>query len=86
MKLRDAIVALALAVPCVSQAQAGGTVVLDGANYTQTGSLTNTSMGPNITSFTYSFGTPGDGIATWDSNTGGGTASDFLSAPCSPRS
>jgi hypothetical protein len=35
----------------------------------------------NIETIIYSLGTPGDGIATWDTRTGGGTASDFLSDP-----
>ena len=82
MKLRSALIALAVVVPSVSLAQAGGSVFLDGnMDFLQSGSITNTSVGVNLTSFTFSFGTAADGIATWDGSTGGGTASGFLSDP-----
>jgi hypothetical protein len=37
-----------------------------GANYIQSGSVTNNSAGLNIVQVIYSLGTPADGIATWE--------------------
>lgn len=52
------------------------------SSFIQNGTITNSvSSTANIVSVIYSLGTAGDGIATWDSGTAGGTASDFLSDP-----
>lgn len=56
------------------------TVVLDGADFIQSGQVTN-NYTSNLIEFVYSLGTPEDNLATWDTDTGGGTASDFLSNP-----
>jgi len=57
------------------------TVFLNGSFFLQTGSIANTSAGFTLTSFVFSLGTAADGIATWDDDRGGGTASNFLSNP-----
>ena len=55
---------------------------LSGANFLQSGSVTNLSTtGLNIVAVIYNLGTPENGVATWDTSTGGGTASNFLSNP-----
>jgi hypothetical protein len=56
------------------------TVVLDGGDFIQSGHVTN-NYSSNLIEFVYSLGTPEDNLATWDSVTAGGTASDFLSNP-----
>ncbi len=56
-------------------------VVLNGGGFLQTGSVTNTSVTDIMTGFIYTLGTAGNGVATWDTGTAGGTASDFLSDP-----
>lgn len=54
-------------------------VFLSGQSFLQSGSITNVSgEGATISSVTYSYGTPDDNVATFDSLTSGGTASDFL--------
>jgi|CXWL01.1.fsa_nt_gi hypothetical protein len=66
----------------LASAAPSATVVLNGASFLQSFSVLNTSTaGENIIGAVYSFGTAADGIATWDSSTGGGVASDFLSDP-----
>jgi VPDSG-CTERM motif len=51
-------------------------------SFIQDGSVVNDAgSGSSISSIIYSLGTAADGIATWDSGSGGGTASDFLSDP-----
>jgi PEP-CTERM motif len=65
--------ALASAAPIASVSLTG---------FLQNGSVSNAlGSGANIVSVTYSLGTAADGIATWDSATGGGSASNFLSDP-----
>ena len=57
--------------------------------FLRSSTVTNGSdPGINITNFVYTFGTPEDGVATWDGTDGvipnipdGGIASDFLSNP-----
>lgn len=57
-------------------------MTLDGGSFLQSGSVTNSQgEGNNIVRVVYSLGAAGDGIATWDTSTGGGAASDFLSSP-----
>ena len=50
------------------------------SSFVQNGSVTNTHTS-NLTELIYTLGTPEDNLATWDSSTAGGTASDFLSNP-----
>lgn len=72
-----AIMAAVLAAPAVAST---ADVML--AGFIQSGTVTNSAGSTaNITSIIYSLGAPGDGIATWDTGTAGGTASDFLSDP-----
>lgn len=57
-------------------------VTLNGGDFLQSFSVTNNSTaGLNIVGVVYSLGTAANGIATWDTSTGGGVASDFLSNP-----
>lgn len=66
----------------VGSAQAApiASVSLSGVSFLQAGSVTNVAGdGATITSVTYSYGAPGDFVATFDSGTGGGIASDMLS-------
>ena len=66
-----------LAVPLGAQASS---VFLDGGDYLQSGSFTNSS-GVAATSFVYSLGAPGDGVATWEpfGESPSGVSSDLLS-------
>lgn len=71
-----------LACASLSHATPIASVDLFGGTFLQTFVVNNNSTaGESITTIIYSLGTPGDGIATWDTQTGGGTASDFLSNP-----
>jgi hypothetical protein len=57
-------------------------VNLYGSDFLQSFQLKNNSTGGlSITKIVYSLGTAADGIATWDTSTGGGVASDYLSNP-----
>jgi hypothetical protein len=65
-------------------ASATGVATVNLSSFIQNGTVTNGAASTsNITSIVYSLGTPGVGVATWDSNSGstlaGGTPSDFLS-------
>lgn len=79
----------ALAIGCILlagttaySASIDAAVHLNGSEYLQGFNVTNNSTGGlNITRLVYSLGTPADGIATWDTATGGGVASQFLSNP-----
>lgn len=71
-----ALVASALLLPA---APVSATAALTG--FLQNGVISNTAVSANIVAVTYSLGPAGDGIATWESNTDGGTAADFLSDP-----
>ncbi|MBI5087158.1 MAG: PEP-CTERM sorting domain-containing protein [Acidobacteria bacterium] len=73
-----ALIALLFTIPA-SAALVGADVTLTG--FIQNIGVTNTSATATITSITYSLGPAGDGIATWDTDTAGGVASDFLSDP-----
>ncbi|MEO8099741.1 MAG: PEP-CTERM sorting domain-containing protein [Acidobacteriota bacterium] len=67
-----------------SPAQGAGisaVATLDGGNFLQGGTVTNTSVADIMIGVIYTLGTPGAGIATWDTDVAGGTASDFLSNP-----
>lgn len=75
---------LAIGVVALTAGQAhavtSATVDLFGGSFIQSGEVTNNATnGESIVSFIYSLGTAADGIATWDTNTAGGVASDFLS-------
>ena len=50
------------------------------SSFIQNGSVTNTHTS-NLTEVIYTLGTPEDNLATWQVDTAGGTASDFLSDP-----
>ncbi|MDO8959709.1 MAG: PEP-CTERM sorting domain-containing protein [Rhodocyclaceae bacterium] len=64
------------------EASSIASVSLDGGDYLQSISvLNNSSSTANISSVIYSLGTAANGIATWDTRTGGGVASNFLSDP-----
>jgi len=77
-----AIVGGLLAFASLSHATPIATVDLSGSDFLESFVVSNNSTaGESITTVIYSLGTPGDGIATWDTLTGGGTASDFLSDP-----
>jgi hypothetical protein len=77
-----AVVGGLLACASLARATPIATVDLSGSDFLQSFVVTNGSTaGESITTLIYSLGTPGDGIATWDTETGGGTASDFLSDP-----
>lgn len=57
-------------------------VNLYGSDFIQSFKVTNNSTtGLNIIRAVYSLGTAADGIATWDTSTGGGVASNYLSDP-----
>lgn len=83
MKKLSLIAALLVSSVLSSTAMASpsATAVLTG--FLQNGTISNDiGSGASITSITYSLGTPGDGIATWDTSgggTAGGVASGFLS-------
>ena len=52
------------------------------SSFIQNGTINNNvASGANITQIVYSLGTPADNLATWDTSTGGGVASNFLSNP-----
>jgi len=58
------------------------TATLNGASFIQAGTIVNNALsGVSITAIIYSLGTAGNGIATWDTATGGGVASGYLSNP-----
>jgi len=55
------------------------TVHLDGGNFIQSGTVTNTSaVGIDIVQVVYDLGTQADGIAIWEINSSTGTHSNFL--------
>ncbi len=70
-----ALVAMAAAAPAVAST---ADVVLSG--YIQAGHITNNGAAA-ITSIVYSLGTAEDNLGTWQIETAGGVASDFLSDP-----
>lgn len=73
---------LGLLASSLASAATIASATLNGNVFIQSGTVTNNaSSTANIVSITYDLGTAGDGIATWDSGTGGGTASNFLSNP-----
>ena len=58
------------------------TATLNGGDFIQAGTIVNNAAsGATISTIIYSLGTAGNGIATWDTGTSGGVASDFLSNP-----
>lgn len=61
-------------------AAGSATVYLNGANFIQSGTVTNTSApGIDIVKVVYDLGTPGDGIAIWEVfSPTGGTQSNFF--------
>ena len=78
---KTALACLALAAG-VAQAAPTASVFLAGNQFIQAGSVTDVANdGITMTRFVYSLGNPEDGIATWDTGTGGGVASDNLSDP-----
>lgn len=82
--MKKYLVALAasLALSSAVSATPIGSVTINGADFLQSFSITNNSTaGESIVGIIYDLGTPGNGIATWDTGTGGGTASNFLSNP-----
>ena len=79
-----AILGIALGLSISTAKAAVATAEL--SSFIQQGTIINNiASGANITQIVYSLGTPGNGIATWDSgggsNFGGGTPSYFLSDP-----
>ncbi len=82
MRLEITLAAAALCgIMGVAQAAPVASVSLQGSNYLQSGTVTNVSGdGATISAISYSYGTPGDFVATFDTYTGGGTASDFLAS------
>ena len=79
-----AILGIALGLSISTAKAAVATAEL--SSFIQQGTIINNiASGANITQIVYSLGTPGNGIATWDSgggsNFGGGTPSNFLSDP-----
>jgi hypothetical protein len=69
---------LAVATPTMALPMSTATL----SSYIQSGTINNdVASGANITQIIYSLGTPEDNLATWQNDTGGGTASDFLSDP-----
>ncbi len=83
--MKKILVVLAFLFLAVSPSYAAtidAAISLSGSDFLQSFNVTNNSTGGlSITKIVYSFGTPADGIATWDTKTGGGVASDFLSNP-----
>jgi hypothetical protein len=66
----------------VTTANAASTATATLSSFIQRGLIANDAGSTgSITSVIYSLGAAADGIATWDSGTGGGVASDFLSNP-----
>jgi PEP-CTERM motif len=84
MKTAFVLSALTAGILALGSAQAAPVAVaaINGGSFLQSGSITNTGTGgATITSVVFSLGTAANGIATWDSGTGGGVASNFLSDP-----
>lgn len=80
MKLIKTVVALTMFAS--TGAFAANMASVDLSSYIQNGVVQNDSMSDaNISGIVYDLGTAADSIATWDSNTGGGVASNFLSDP-----
>lgn len=82
-KLAGLFLATVLAASGV-QAASIASVMLNGPQYIQSGSVTNDAASTaSIASVVYSLGPAGDGIATWDlsASSGGGVPSDGLSNP-----
>ena len=80
MKKLSLLAILSISAIFSSAASAGviSTATLSG--YIQSGTITNDiGSGAAITSVVYDLGTAADGIATWDNDTGGGVASNYLS-------
>jgi hypothetical protein len=79
--LRSSCLAAALLLTPLS-ALAVPMATVDLFSFIQSGTITNDiGSGANITQIIYDLGGPEDNLATWDSGTGGGTASNFLSDP-----
>jgi hypothetical protein len=82
--MRRMLLGVLLALGCSAAAEAlpiSALAVLDGGNFLQSGSITNTAVGENIVAVIYSLGTPADGIATWEfysESPSPFTRSDFL--------
>jgi hypothetical protein len=81
--MRKILAAIALSSIALT-ASATGVATVNLSSFIQNGTVTNGAASTsNITSIVYTLGTPGVGVATWDSNGGGnlanGTPSDFLS-------
>lgn len=71
-------------ISIMTSINASATLIADADlnSYIQKGTITNDINSDSaITSIVYSLGTAADGIATWDTGTAGGVASDFLSSP-----
>lgn len=80
MSIRKIAAAATLALCASLSPSFASTANVDLTSFIQNGMITNSATSTaNITSIVYSLGAAGDGIATWDSWTGTGVASDFLS-------
>lgn len=76
------VAVLALGATNVEAATLGMVNLYGGLNNLQKGFVLNDAASTaNVVELVYSLGTPADGIATWQWNTGGGAASDLLSDP-----
>ena len=74
-----ATAALALLASNAALAVGTASIHLDGNNFIQSGTVTNTSAaGINITKIVYDLGTQAAGIAIWEINSSTGTHSNFL--------
>jgi hypothetical protein len=75
--MKTLILAAAALVSCSAHAQHSATVYIDGDWYLQAGYVQNRAT-VDLTSVTYSLGTPADGVAVWEDYLAGGTAGDRL--------
>jgi len=82
MKTKLGILALLMTISLGAQATPQASVTINGGDFLQSFTVFNNSTaGETVVAVTYDLGTAADGIATWDTLTGGGTASNFLSNP-----
>lgn len=82
MKLAKILGAASVVTLISATASLANTVTVDLSSFLQITDVANSATSTSsVTSVLYSLGAAGDGIATWDTGTGGGVASDFLSDP-----